>query len=248
MGRSASSVLDKGARLVIFKARAAKSMRDVFGSGSDGSVPRGDHQGAPGFPGRSFVVAFTRRERCLMARRLRSSSREFGRADRRKTAWDLGPGGGSIATFEVAQLTSSTSAVLGTGVTPLIPNLTIARIRGMVNLSLITADAARAGYTYCLGIGIVTSDAFSTGVSAMPNPFDDADWPGWIWHQFGVLRSAVAAITVSGEVPDARIEIDAKAMRKFRTNEVLFGSVQVGETVNAAIDVAMATRLLVMLP
>ena len=185
-----------------------------------------------------------------MARK--SFSRGFDRGrTRRLTAWSLGPGGDDLATLDVAQFSTTTTMVLGTGVTPVIPALTVVRIRGMMDLQLVSADAARSGYNWAAGIGIVQSDAFAGAVSGMPDPFTDADWPGWLWHQMGVLTAPVAALsaTLGNEaITRQSFQVDSKAMRKLRQSEVLFAIMEADELGTSTMDVKFASRVLVKLP
>jgi len=169
------------------------------------------------------------------------------RAPRRLTSWNLGPGVDDITDAPLS-FTTSTTGIYGAGVTPVIPNLTIVRLRGSVDIILNAAAAALDGYSYALGIGIVTGEAFTIGVTAMPDPFDDMNWPGWLWHKTGMIHSPVGALTAQGPQANQLIEIDSKAMRKFRLNEVLFGVCQVGEVGVSQLVTRMMTRVLVKLP
>ena len=174
----------------------------------------------------------------------RYSRGSYPARQRRLTAWELGPGftDGSSQGF-----TASTSTIIGSGVTPVDPNLTVVRLRGYVELIMQAATAAVDGFSYGIGIGIVTADAFSVGVTAVPNPIDDADWPGWIWHKLGALSAPVAGGFGATPSDNQIIEIDSKAMRKFRLNETLFTTVQVFETGTAIMAVRSMTRVLLKL-
>ena len=180
-----------------------------------------------------------------MARRFSSRGR-FPVGERRKTQWVLGPGGDDPA-FDTISSGVSATIIFGTGITPTVPALTLVRLRGMFQIRLQTADASGAGFTYTLGIGIVTSDAFAIGVTAIPDPFDDADWGGWIWHQFGVIKAPSEVLDLN-QIPAQTIEIDSKAMRKFSNNETMFAAVQVAEVATATMSAELVTRALVKLP
>ena len=177
------------------------------------------------------------------------SSRGFARAQRRLTAWALGPGADTIAGLDSQQFTASGTAVLGSGATPVIPQLTVVRLRGFVNFGLSAADALNSGFACFVGIGIATLDAFTVGSGSLPNPFDDQDWPGWLWLGNQDMRTAIGAIAIGDpSVNPVRIEVDSKAMRKLRQNEVIFMSAQVGESGVSTVDVRGFTRMLVKLP
>ena len=179
----------------------------------------------------------------------RRSQGGFARAPRRLTSWGLGPGQDSVGSADVTAFASTTTQLIGSGITPTIPNLTIVRIRGRMEFLLTAADAIRSGFGAVIGIGIATADAFAAGVASVPNPLDDADWPGWLWWNHVDIRTSVAALAVADPTPNpVVVDIDTKAMRKFRLNEVCFMSVQVGETGTSTMDVRGVTRILLKLP
>ena len=92
-------------------------------------------------------------------------------------------------------------------------------------------------------MGVVSADAFAVGISAVPKPFDDIDWSGWMWHWSGALHAPTAAQL--GDPSSTRlIEIDSKAMRKLSINDVLFAIVQVGEVGVAAMTTRIGSRIL----
>jgi len=178
------------------------------------------------------------------------SSRGFGRdRQRRKFQWSLGPGGDDIATLDVASKSASTTFILGAGISPTTQQLTLVRTHGHLELGLSAADAALTGFNWTAGIGICTSDAFAVGVTAVPDPFDDIQWPGWLWMASGGLHTSVGALAVGDpSVNPVIVPIDSKAMRILRLNEILFLSVQIGEVVSATIQVRGMTRTLFKLP
>ncbi len=183
-----------------------------------------------------------------MARGRRFSSGSARAAGaRRLTNWELGPGGDDLPTWDRISFTSSSQAILGSGVTPINPNLTIIRIHGTVNIALRVADASLSGFNYAMGIGVVTLDAFTAGIGSVPKPFDDISWPGWMWHHMGALHSPVGAL-VQDMGAQKVLNFESKSMRKLRLNEVLMWVVQVGESGASTIDFEGATRVLVKLP
>ena len=165
------------------------------------------------------------------------------RRAKRRVAWLLGPGGDDIATLDPIAFTSSTNAILGSGVEPTIGPLVITRTRGFVEVVLTSAGAVTDGYNYAMGIGIASADAFAVGVTAVPNPFDDIDW-GWLWHHMGSIRAPFDAQADNPDVRSQLIEIDSKAMRKLALNEVCFLAIVGGESGTATMTVRGATRML----
>jgi len=181
--------------------------------------------------------------------RKRGFLRGSARAPRRLTAWSLGPGGDDLPTLDRTAFSTNTGAIVGTGVTPVVPNLTIVRIHGFMEVHLTAAAAQRGGFNLVAGIGVASADAFAAGEASLPNPFDDIDWPGWMWMGQSSIRTSVGALAVGDPERNGFImPIESKSMRKLRLNEVLFLKVQAGETGTATVDVAALTRVLVKLP
>ncbi len=177
------------------------------------------------------------------------SSRGFARGRRaptRTSVWQLGPGGDDIVTMDVTQFTTTNTVILGSGVTPVPDPVTIVRTRGFLELNLTGAAAARDGYSWAAGIGIVQEDAFAVGVTAIPKPFEDVDWGGWLWHTMGALHAPSAGVADVGPNPQI-VQIDSKAMRKLGFDEVAFLAVEAGETGEAIMDVRGGTRMLIKL-
>jgi len=175
-------------------------------------------------------------------------SRGFGpvrnrTGNRRSVQWELGPGADDQLTFDAVSLSTSTTTIFGSGAVAT-EKLTVVRIRGFLNIVLLTNDSTPGGFNWSAGIGIVTSDAFAIGISAMPSPFDDIEWPGWLWHQMG---AAVSPVTTAGRENYWNFEIDTKAMRKMGINEVLFASIQTGEISTSTASARLATRALIKL-
>ncbi len=185
-----------------------------------------------------------------MARAIRRGfSRGSARGVRRKTQWSLGPGGDDLATLDAVGISSSTTVIIGSGVTPAVSQLTVVRLHGHLEFALSSAVAALGGFSFAYGIGIVTSDAFAIGVTAVPNPFDDIDWPGWLVHGSGAIRSVVGALAVGDpSINPLVVPLESKSMRILRLNEIMFLAVQAGESGTANVNVRGMTRLLVKLP
>ena len=179
----------------------------------------------------------------------RSFSRGSARAPRRLTSWELGPGGDDAA-FDVQLVAATSNIIFGSGITPVIPHLTVTRLRGLFKYSLRSADAAGSGFSGAVGIGIVSADAFGVGVTAVPKPFADAQWPGWLWHHFFHTTAPIGALSASNDqsVGETSVVIDSKAMRKLRLNEVLFAVAELNEVTSASVLVALVSRVLVKLP
>ena len=168
-----------------------------------------------------------------------------GHPSRRQTAWELGPGGDSVTA-----ISTTSSTILGAGSAAVIDGLTIVRIRGNLSILCDSVSAIQDGYHGAVGIGVVTSDAFAVGVTAVPNPLADANWDGWMYHRFFDVHAISATIGegVNAQALVAQIEVDTKAMRKLPLNETVFMSMEVVEDGTSTLAVRFDSRLLVKLP
>jgi len=123
--------------------------------------------------------------------------------------------------------------------------VTIVRIRGGFDIWLEAAVSVGDGYNpVAVGIGIVSSDAFAIGATAMPGPLSDPEWD-WMW--VGYIGGLVGESTteVFQGMGFHRFDIDTKAMRKIHPNEVVFGMLELGTEQGAAtVTFAAMTRLL----
>ncbi len=142
---------------------------------------------------------------------------------KRMTAWDSGPETGAIAVTGVGKSLWTTGVVLASA-----SSATIVRVRGEVTLMLDLATGPGDGFTGALGIGIVSSDAFTVGQTAVPGPESDPDWNGWLWHQYYHMTGIAAQsqgenVGVNSSADILRIKIDSKAMRIIKSNEIMFG-------------------------
>jgi len=119
---------------------------------------------------------------------------------------------------------------------------TVVRVRGQVSVQpqAVTADLNIVG---AIGMGVVTEEAFNAGITAIPEPFSDADWGGWLmWRSFSYALEVVSEIGTY--FPDWDFEVDSKAMRKVDINEVV---VIVAESQGGAFSVSTLLRTLIKL-
>jgi len=164
----------------------------------------------------------------------RPRGRQFASGARRLTQW-IGPALQGYVNVADAGATLIASA-------PFDEAATIVRTRGMVSIRPQSA-AASADFVGAIGIGTVSSEALGVGVTAIPEPFTDADWGGWyVWRSFGYRNDFDDATGV--QLFDWGFEVDSKAMRKVGSNESL---VMVAESFTGAYSVSMAVRTLVKL-
>jgi len=124
---------------------------------------------------------------------------------------------------------------------------TIVRTRGLYMLELTSGDAIGAGYFGGVGICIVTDKALAIGATAVPGPFTEDAWDGWLWHSYFDVRMVTATIADGVNAGGVRmvIPIDSKAMRIVHDDETIVGVTEVVESTNAALERQGSTRMLI---
>ena len=173
-----------------------------------------------------------------MARR--SSFRGRGHFVKRQTGWEEGVG--ELTSLQA--VTASTSLIIGSvGFQLAVDGVTLIRTRGIIQV-ILTAAGAAEGFNGAFGICVVSNDAFAVGITAIPNPVDDMDWDGWLYHQFWSLM-APAAFQATGTGPFVKdLVIDSKAMRKVGQNDTIVLVGQFLEIGTAALSVTAGSRFL----
>ena len=159
---------------------------------------------------------------------------------KRLTTWSKGPD-------EVDRTTTGSGQVIWSlGLVPLQSGLTIVRIRGMMSLTLTVATAIGDGFVGASGICLVSDEATAIGATAVPGPISEADWDGWMWHQFWDVRAVTATIAdgVNAHGASKVLEIDSKAMRKLPDGWTLIGVTEVVESGTASVEIQAKTRML----
>ena len=82
-----------------------------------------------------------------------------------------------------------------------------------IDIARTTHDSGEGSEQVAVGLGVSTQDAFDQGISALPDPALDAEFPirGWIWRSiyriFGFAADQPA-------VYSARVDFDLRSMRK----------------------------------
>jgi len=94
-----------------------------------------------------------------------------------------------------------------------------------------------------IGIGIVTTDAFNVGITAMPDPQAEPSFP-WLYWSVHALRAEIAdGATSPADQSGSKLErvvVDSKAMRKVRPNQslaIMFDAINLSGTGTVAIVV-----------
>ena len=122
---------------------------------------------------------------------------------------------------------------------------TILRTLGQVLLSASETDTVAGDQcAVTLGLCVVSTDAFTVGASAMPDPASEPEFDWLWWHSSQFFIPATPLGRSLGEVD--RVTIASKAMRRVSHSEQL---VLLGEYVNIAgsppIDVSAGIRFLI---
>jgi len=162
---------------------------------------------------------------------------------RRRTGWELGPGGDAPLTVSADGI-----SILGSGLVLLVDGLTLVRLRGSVQALLTQATAIADGFHCAMGIGIVNEDAFAIGVTTIMDPLTDADWDGWLYHRFFDLHAQSSTTVGPGPADNLQFEVDSKAMRKTTDGDVIFAALEVVEQTTAVMQVFFDSRVLFKLP
>jgi len=166
------------------------------------------------------------------------------RSQRRKTAWGFGPDStGQTISASGKQFLTTSVALSGQ------QEATIVRIRGFLELLLITSGGAEGGFQGAFGIALTTTEAVAAGVASVPGPVTDAEWDGWIVHRFFSIHTVTATIAdgVNAAGVRAAYEIDSKAMRKMNDGQALFAVMESTEVPSSSLRMHFDSRVLLML-
>jgi len=160
------------------------------------------------------------------------------RASRRKSTWGPGPGGVSVTS-----ISATGAAIPGSGISPTTVGLTMVRIRGQLDLMLLTAGTVGDGFQGAFGIGIVETPAFTAGAASVPTPITEAASENWLyWHVLSVhdsLNSDGASVQ--------RLEVDTKAMRKFDDGMTIYAAFELTEIGTATASLFFDSRALALI-
>ena len=126
---------------------------------------------------------------------------------------------GHIGDLEEAHDLTSGEAQLGGTSFAFNESQTVTRVRGKVAVEL-DAGAVSEHALVLFGLQIMSKDAFSSAAASELFVADGADEGSWLW-QGQLWVSAGDEGTVNQNFLSAQMEIDTKAMRKVKINEVL---------------------------
>ena len=154
-----------------------------------------------------------------------------GRAPKRHGDWT-----GSLVQTALTALAASSAVAsqtfVGTG-------HTIIRTRGLFTWGS-DQVAGTEDQIGAVGICVVSDQAVSVGITAIPHPATDAAWDGWFWHSYFASRFAFASAAGGRPGQMHEIVIDSKAMRKVTAEETM---VVVVENTSAAGGIVFSDQL-----
>ena len=153
--------------------------------------------------------------------------------------WGAGTGGSTAA-----EVSGSSTRILGFGVQTTGSELTLLRTRGLFHAFLVSATSAGDGFFGAFGIGLASDQAFTAGASSMPRPLDESFADVWLYHQFISVHAGEPGGLSGGVEGSQRFDVDSKAMRKFDANIVMYAALQVVETGTAVMKVFFDSRIL----
>ena len=110
-----------------------------------------------------------------------------------------------------------------------------------IDIGRLVHDSGEGSEMTSLGIGVASQEAFTAGVTSLPDPNIDADFPtrGWIWRAryrtYGFAADQPAVFNV-------RVDLDLRSQRKLENGEAFF--IGHNELVNGTTSVVQVTGLI----
>ena len=117
------------------------------------------------------------------------------------------------------QSSSSETTFVIAGLTFLAP-ATILRSRCDVLFQFDATVQVDDRLTLGVGLGLVSTDAFTFGATAMPDPLGEPEYPWLYWREINIEQLAVTP-DFAGIGFGERFEVDTKAMRKVKPGQTL---------------------------
>ncbi len=147
-----------------------------------------------------------------MARMIR---RLGARTKQRNVAWNGALVGMTLSTGGVNSQSVITESILEDW-----PSAVLQRVRGNILVRATSVSAPGAQTLVALGLMFVNSAAFAAGTASLPSPFTDVG-TSWLWHAFFPIAAESTTVVNADTDTVIRIEVDGKAKRKIKPNEVL---------------------------
>ncbi len=132
------------------------------------------------------------------------------RTARKAKVWDAVPG------FTQLLTAAGTTAIAGLSFSD--PS-TVIRMLGEYTISPTSAPTALDDVRIAIGIGKVSTDAFTLGATALPDPAGEAEYPWLYWaeHSFTYPSNSTSLAGAAS----MRKAFDIRSMRKFTVRETL---------------------------
>jgi len=116
---------------------------------------------------------------------------------------------------------------------------TLVRVRGFWDARVIVAGANSTPVYVYVGIGVQNQAAVTAG--ALPCPYTNGDWGGWLWQAQAILQTANPAI--SNLVTNPVTVVDARGKRKLQEDDELFFAAElVSRPTDTDINIVFALR------
>lgn len=106
---------------------------------------------------------------------------------------------------------------------------TLLRTRGSISMVL-DAPGIDEDVTIAVGLAMVSAKSAAAGVTAIPLPNTEGSFP-WLWH--GWLFGSTFAGNNGGFLLGTHLEVDSKAMRKVKEDEVMILKFEMCESQDA---------------
>ncbi len=133
--------------------------------------------------------------------------------------------GGSAHSFTVNDTDFGSGFSAGT-------TFTIMRVLGEYAFGPTAAPSALDVCELSVGLGLVSSDAFTLGETAAPDPLDEFGYP-WLYRASHRLFFTDTGVDPSSAMASGRIAVDVKGMRKIRQDQTLAWIIQYSDLVGA---------------
>ncbi len=123
---------------------------------------------------------------------------------------------------------------------------TVLRVRGYVQAMFDESAQVTDRMIVTFGLGLFSTDAVALGATALPEPKDEPEYP-WLWWGEMHLQSNATAGPISWGPTAQRLEVDSRAMRKFKPRESLSWVIQTTLDVGAPVTIISTgtTRVLI---
>ncbi len=148
-------------------------------------------------------------------------ARSFRRpAGRRRKTWDFLPALTSALTGDGTTIASGALSFTESGFT---------LVRSMVDLLVnmqVSGSVALDSVDLGIGLLIASTDSFTLGATAQPDPLGEPGFPWIFWKDMNLFAPVAVSDNTGFASTNMRVAIDTKAQRKIKSGESLFWVVQ----------------------